>query len=140
MIEIQINVNAPELSDAINNLATAISNLTRKEKAYVEKAPTTELIEKTMPDVAEVVQNTPAENIAEATPLAEVKAPSEKTAPQRKVTLDELSRAGAALIDTGKMQELVLLLKEYEVQAITQLDPGLYPVFAEKLEALGAKF
>lgn len=54
-------------------------------------------------------------------------------------TLDQISKAGAALVDAGKMEPLLGLLTKYGVQAITQLQPAQYGVFATELRALGAQ-
>jgi len=54
-------------------------------------------------------------------------------------TLDQISKAGAALVDAGKMEPLLALLTKYGVQAITQLQPAQYGVFATELRALGAQ-
>lgn len=54
-------------------------------------------------------------------------------------TLDQISRAGASLVDAGKMQQLLELLGRYGVQAVTQLKPEQYGAFATELRALGAQ-
>lgn len=54
-------------------------------------------------------------------------------------TLDQISRAGASLVDAGKMQQLLELLGRYGVQAVTQLKPEQYGTFATELRALGAQ-
>ena len=54
-------------------------------------------------------------------------------------TLDQISRAGASLVDAGKMQQLLELLGRYGVQAVTQLTPDQYGAFATELRALGAQ-
>ena len=54
-------------------------------------------------------------------------------------TLDQISKAGAALVDAGKMEPLLSLLTKYGVQAITQLQPAQYGVFATELRTLGAQ-
>lgn len=54
-------------------------------------------------------------------------------------TLDQISRAGASLVDAGKMQQLLELLGRYGVQAGTQLKPEQYGAFATELRALGAQ-
>ena len=54
-------------------------------------------------------------------------------------TLDQISRAGASLVDAGKMQQLLELLGRYGVQAVTQLQPEQYGAFATELRALGAQ-
>ena len=47
--------------------------------------------------------------------------------------------AGASLVDAGKMEQLLALLAKYGVQAVTQLQPDQYGVFATELRTLGAQ-
>ena len=54
-------------------------------------------------------------------------------------TLDQISRAGAALVDAGKMDALLGLLAKFGVAAVTQLQPDQFGVFATELRALGAQ-
>ena len=54
--------------------------------------------------------------------------------------MEELSRAGAALIDAGKMPQLLALLGKFGVQAVTQLPKEAYSAFGAELKALGAQF
>lgn len=123
MLEIKITVDAPELSAAINNLANAMANTEPVVISAAEPAPAV------VPAVEAPAENTePKETAAEATQEA-----------VKTYNLDEISRAGTALIDEGKMPQLIELLKRYNVQALTQLDPSTYPAVAEELKALGAK-
>lgn len=55
------------------------------------------------------------------------------------VTLDQIAKAGASLVDAGKMEQLLALLAKYGVQAVTQLQPDQYGVFATELRTLGAQ-
>ena len=54
-------------------------------------------------------------------------------------TLDQIAKAGASLVDAGKMEPLLALLGRYGVQAVTQLAPEQYGAFATELRALGAQ-
>lgn len=65
-------------------------------------------------------------------------APAVPVASPPAYTLDQISRAGAALLDANKMDLLLALLNRYNVQAITQLRPEQYGAFATELRALGA--
>ena len=69
-------------------------------------------------------------------PVAPVSAPV-TTAPT--YTLDQIAKAGASLVDAGKMEQLLALLAKYGVQAVTQLQPDQYGVFATELRTLGAQ-
>ena len=53
-------------------------------------------------------------------------------------TSDQIMTAGAALIDAGKINDLLQLLSSFGVQAVTQLKPEQYGAFATELRKLGA--
>lgn len=54
------------------------------------------------------------------------------------VTMNALSMAGAALVEKGKMDAVVNLLKQFGAVAITQLKEEQYASFAAGLRGLGA--
>lgn len=117
MFEIKITIDAPELADAMRRLADALVQEPRPAPAPVPlPEPTPE------PDPAP----TPAP-------------PPEPASldPGKEITVDDLARCGAALVDEGKMEELVALLGQYGVQAITQLKPEQFAGFAADLCKLG---
>lgn len=101
-------------------------------------APTT-----AAPAAAPSPSPTPVTNAPTAGPTSA--APGNTPAPAVPVTgapaytLDQISRAGASLVDAGKMQQLLELLGRYGVQAVTQLKPEQYGAFATELRALGAQ-
>lgn len=78
---------------------------------------------------------TPAPTV---TPVANVApAPAVPTsAPQ--YTLDMIATAGSALIDAGKMDQLMGLLGKFGVASLTELAPESYGAVANELRALGA--
>ena len=78
---------------------------------------------------------TPAPTV---TPVANVTpAPAVPTsAPQ--YTLDMIATAGSALIDAGKMDQLMGLLGKFGVASLTELAPESYGAVANELRALGA--
>lgn len=57
---------------------------------------------------------------------------------EKSYTFDDLAVASAKLRDDGKLNELVTILKDFGVQAITELPEDRYPDFAERLRQLGA--
>jgi len=82
----------------------------------------------------------PAPAAAPAAPPAP--APAAPTVPVTTAptyTLDQIAKAGAPLVDAGKMEPLLALLSRYGVQAVTQLAPEHYGAFATELRALGAQ-
>lgn len=99
-----------------------------------------------------VPQDTPAPvaPVATPTPAPAPAAPAQTVAPTNPAptvpvttaptyTLDQIAKAGASLVDAGKMEQLLALLAKYGVQAVTQLQPDQYGVFATELRTLGAQ-
>lgn len=107
---------------------------TGPESATAEP-PTAEAVKPADP-AAEAVR--PADPTPEpAAPAAEPEKVSESV-PEKIPTFDELSRAGAWLLDRGKMPELMALIKTFGCDAITQLKESDYPRLAAELRKLGA--
>lgn len=159
MFEIKIMIEAPELSGAMMRLADAIS---AKPAAYSPATPAASA-EAAPAKPAEVKQAAkPAEPKKEAKPAkAEKPAPApvkpepapapaapaptpapvpaaETTQPEKPLDLATIARAGAGLVDQGKMPQIMELLKHYQVRAITELKQEQYSDFAKDLRALGA--
>ena len=145
MLEIKVTVEVPGLPEAINALAAAMIGA-KAAAIPVPVNPTTQTedVEKNVKP-AEKIENPTAPAAPPSTPApveaasAATTGPATASSPSKVYTLDDLSRAGATLIDQGKMPQLLELLKKYGVQAVTQLDPGTYPAFVEEMKALGAK-
>lgn len=95
------------------------------------------------PVVAPSPSPTPVTNAPTAGPTSaapgNTPAPAVPVAGAPTYTLDQISRAGASLVDAGKMQQLLELLGRYGVQAVTQLKPEQYGAFATELRGLGAQ-
>lgn len=120
MNEFKITVEIPGLSEAITALANALGQ-PQDRNADQPDTTTTPCAEETPVEVSQSAPTTPA--------------PTEE---KKRYTLEDLSRAGAALIDQGKMPQLLGLLEQHGVKAVTQLSIDAYPAFAEALRALGA--
>lgn len=159
MTEMKIKIDVPELVAAVEKLAAAIDksalNITVPNEGTLNfnmpagNAPVTP----TAPATPAPVQAAPAVPIAPMAP-APAAAPTTPpvasapaavpTAPAVPVTaptytLDQIAKAGASLVDAGKMEQLLGLLTKYGVQAVTQLNPDQYGAFATELRALGAQ-
>lgn len=143
MMEMTIKVEAPALAAAIEKLAAAITPpdpniLTPDEPRPPVAAP----VALTQPPVAAPGPVPTAPPVTSAPPAA----PAAPAAPAPAVpvtaptyTLDQIAKAGAALVDAGKMEQLLALLGKYGVAAVTQLTPEQYGNFATELRALGAQ-
>lgn len=83
----------------------------------------------TVPVAVPAPAATPAANVAPA-PAVPTSAPQ--------YTLDMIATAGSALIDAGKMDQLMQLLGKFGVASLTELAPESYGAVANELRALGA--
>ena len=158
MMELKITVTMPDLAAAICKLAAAvtphnINTPTPDELAGAHAADPVPPV--ATPAPAAPVNPTPAAAAPVAAPIAPTApvptnaapvAPTAPVAPAPAVpvtaptyTLDQISRAGAALVDAGKMDALLGLLARFGVAAVTQLRPDQFGVFATELRALGAQ-
>ena len=156
MIEIKVTVEIPGMPEAINNLAQAIAE---KKPVAVEavkqEAPAVQASAPVAPVAAPVapvapvqppVQTAPAPApvapvVASVTPtVTAASAPAQQQAPTaaKRITLDDLSLAGAKLVDAGKMDALINALQNFGVAAITLLREDQYASFADCLRSLGA--
>lgn len=134
MLEMNITITAAGLETAINNLATAIGGNAAANKAETT-AMTTDQTTPTAPSIP-VVPTMPAPPAVQpSVPVNPTPIPT--SAPQ--YTFDMISTAGSALIDAGKMDQLVMLLGKFGVQSLTDLNPESYGAVANELRALGAK-
>ena len=144
MLELKITIAAPDLAAAINNLAVALANgntvpaekPAKAEKQTEAKDAAQQAPVNPMQATGAPLSATPAQTVA---PVAN--APVASAVPTRAptYTLDMIARAGAALVDAGKMDALCGLLAKYGVEALTALDPAQYGNFANDLRALGAQ-
>ena len=161
MFEVKVTIESPALVEAMNNLASAIvSGMTVKVpevKAIAQPvqnqqtAPAAPVQQPTQEAPQTPVQTQPFMNAPTAAPAPTAptqapvqQAPVAPTQPAQQtaktpITLEAISRAGAALVDQGKMQQIMGLLSKYGVQAITQLQPNTYEAFAAEMRTLGAQ-
>ena len=152
MMEMKIKIEVPDLAAAVEKLAAAIAvdpniltpDTPRPQMPAPATGPAPAMPQTPGPAPAPVTP--PPAPAAPVTPPAPAPAPAPQTAaPVMPVagaptyTLDQISKAGASLVDAGKMEPLLALLTKYGVQAITQLQPAQYGVFATELRALGAQ-
>lgn len=153
MMEMKITVTMPDLASAICKLAAAITppdinTLTPDElRGAPAAAPVPPVAAPApaapvnptpaAPVVAPVAPTAPVPTEQPTAPVAQAPAAVPVTAPT--YTLDQIARAGASLVDAGKMEQLLALLARYGVAAVTQLQPDQFGVFATELRALGAQ-
>ena len=147
MFEVKLTLGCtPELLAAIGKLSAALEN-----NASARQRPSGDTATHAGPAPAvpsTVGTQTPADPPAQPTvepqtpadpptqPTVETQTPADP--PKGSISLDAISHAGAALLDQGRMPELIALLDRYGVKAITQLDASQYDAVAADLRALGA--
>ena len=124
MLEINVTVAAPELAAAIQSLAAALSG-----------APASPAV----PPVALATAPAPVQPPAAPPVQPPTAPPAVPVAAAPAYNRDQIMTAGAALIDAGKINELMGLLNTFGVQAVTQLKQEQLGAFATELRKLGAQ-
>ena len=133
----------------IDNVGTINMGMSGKAQPATPAAPVNPTPAPTVPTQAPgaPLSATPAQTAAQAAPTVPVAqpAPVANTAPAPTVptsapqyTLDMIATAGSALIDAGKMDQLMQLLGKFGVASLTELTPESYGAVAGELRALGA--
>lgn len=139
MLEMKLTIEAPELANALNNLAAALgarpfptaqqapaAPVQQPQPVVPQQAPTAAPAQQPMPAPATTAQpNTPVAGV----PLAQ----------PPKYTVDQIMAAGAQLMDAGKVNDLMNLLHSFGVQAVMDLKPEQLGAFATALRDMGAK-
>lgn len=144
MFEGKLTIEVPGLAAALEHLAAAI--------ACREQTPPAAPV---APPAAPMGDPAPYPAPAAAVPTSETAAPINPTqtpgcvpgpgpapvAPPPSYTHEQVGKAGADLIaaNPAKMQELMSLLQQFSVPAITALKPEQLGAFATALRGLGAK-
>lgn len=148
MLDLKIKIEADDaVVAAINNLAEVLGKLGAEKTnvpataAGVSKAPAPVIPLHTT--AAEAASASAAANIAPAVPVTPptAQAPAAPAIPTAapQYTLEMISAAGSALIDAGKMEQLLTLLGKYGVDNLTALKPDQYGAMATDLRTLGAR-
>lgn len=163
MLEMKIQLSATEeLIAAMKNLTAALNgeNLKPAAKAGASAAsapiaqpamPAAPVNPTTAPAPGAPLSATPAQIATPIVPMVPVAAPAPTVTPAANVTpaptvptsapqytLDMIATAGSALIDAGKMDQLMGLLGKFGVASLTELAPESYGAVANELRALGA--
>ena len=134
----------------IDYVGTITMGMSGKARPATPAAPVNPTPAPTVPTQAPgaPLSATPAQTAAQIAPTVPVvqPAPAANTAPAPTVptsapqyTLDMIATAGSALIDAGKMDQLMQLLGKFGVASLTELAPESYGAVAGELRALGAQ-
>lgn len=156
-MEINVRIEAPDLSAAILKLAEALTPKTKSaldETAEAFRAATVPAEQLATPTASASVMpapTTPAPAPGPTAAPAPTAGPSAATVPGNapapvvpvaaapSYSMEQIATAGAALVDAGKRDQLLELLGRFGLRAVTQLQPAQYGVFAAELRALGAQ-
>lgn len=138
MLEINVTINAPALAEALGALAAALG-IARTAAPPPAPAANPAPIPGPNPMMAYAQPPAAAPLAPISTPAASAAPPSVPVAPAPAYTHDQILAAGAALIDAGKLDELIGLLDSFGVQAVTQLAPDQLGACATGLRKLGAQ-
>lgn len=92
--------------------------------------------------VAAPVSSASEQVIAPETPAVSPTAPTPEAvpvAPAQSYSLDDLAKAGIALMDQGKQADLLTLLQQFGVTALPQIPKEQYGAVATAMRGLGAQ-
>ncbi|MBN6205567.1 hypothetical protein JYK21_03805 [Ralstonia pickettii] len=151
-MEFTLKIEAPGLEGAIHALAQALSNQNIAGNPEGRQAAVTEVqssqqapVQQAQPTQQPVQQQEPyqqqapvQQNQSQQAPPVQQQQPSAVPTNSPTYTMDQLARAASQLMDAGKQAELVQLLGQFGVQALTALPQEQFGAFATKLRELGA--
>ena len=127
---IDVNIKAsPELIEVLRSLVGAPKAAAPVRVA--EQVP--------MPQPAPVAAPVPAPTAQVPAPAATPEQPAPVPTTQQTYTMEQLAVAATQLVDAGRREELVGLLGQFGVQALTALPKEQYGAFATALRQMGAK-
>lgn len=150
---VTVNINGLEpIAEAVNNLArvfgtSAINDLTT-ETQQMTHAPQAEAsfapqmaASVQQPAAAPTQQPLPVQQAAQQITTVPTPPASQAAVPTSTATytLDDLSRAGMTLMDSGRQNDLLNLLTQFGVTSLPDLPAAQYGAFATALRGLGAK-
>ena len=139
-IIVDLNVNAPELVDAIRALAASLSGSgLALSKAVGQGQQQPMAPQQHMPaTVLQFPQPQPQQPLA---PVATPQPPAPAGVPTsaQAYTMEQLAVAATSLIDQGHREKVVQLLAQFGVPSLMQLPKEQYGGFATQLRGMGAK-
>lgn len=142
MLEMKIKIEvADALISAIDKLASALNITAIPTQAPASANPTAAPAPVQAASTSPIADPTPAQPPVQmnAAMTAPAPAPVVPVTAAPTYTLDQIATAGAALVNAGKMEQLLALLGKYGIQAITQLKAEQFGPFVTELRGLGAQ-
>lgn len=146
-MEMKIKIEAPGLEGALHTLAQVLANYdlpAGNSSQGVVDQPVRQPYSKHPEPVQQQPQSVPVQQQpqqAQQQEPAQTQAPAQQQVPTSnpEYSMDQLAVAATQLMDAGKQQDLVNLLQQFGVQALTVLPKEQYGAFATKLREMGAK-
>lgn len=132
MLDINVRITAPELCDALNNLARALAaGPITATPEIVQTASEPEHLSETAPWP-------PADPAPIPTPPAPERTPLPTAAPPA-YTLAQIQTACAPLLDAGMFDQLSALNQQFGIPSLMQLPEAQYGAYVTALRGLGAR-
>jgi hypothetical protein len=135
----KITIKGNTLAELYQNLRELCDHM-GAPSLEVDSPIVTSLLDDTPSSATVVAVPTPVATPVVPTPIAPPVAPPVAPVPLATptYTLEQLARAGAQLVDMGKMPEAQAMLEKYNVATVTNLAVEHYGALASDLRALGA--
>ncbi|MDP1394790.1 hypothetical protein Q8G28_15500 [Lysinibacillus capsici] len=149
-----LNIQAPGLENALNNLASALQGnnvanvapiVSEPQSLAQHQQPMPEQIQQPAAVPTSTPVQQPMHQVQGQQPMAQPPVQQQQPMPQQPVptsqtsySMDQLAVAATQLMDAGKREQLMQLLATFGVQALTTLPQEQYGAFATKLRELGA--
>lgn len=146
-MEIKISIDQA-FTNAVLSLAQALSTsgLPKVTEEQVQQEPAVHQQARVQQEQPAVQQQPPVQSVptqqqapVQQQPPVQQDQPGAVPTVEQTYTMDQLARAASQLMDAGKQAELVQLLGQFGVQALTALPQEQYGTFATKLREMGAK-
>lgn len=134
-VTVRVTVQIPALEQLLPHLAAFMDSAATPAPASATPAATPAPVSSSPAAPVMPAPTAPAMPPAMPAPTAPAVAPTAAPA----YTTEQIAKAGAELAQAGKMPQLMALLQQYGVQAVTQLRPEQYGEFATALRGLGAQ-
>lgn len=144
MSEIIIKIEAPEIAQAINNLANALNGKNLQDEPSFKSAtpanntPTIQVPTSVMPQPAVPTQTVPVTQIAPPAIQAPISTPAITQAPTSvpSYSIEQFQTAIAPLLDAGKVAQIQQLVQSFGVATLMEIPKERYGEFANGLRSI----
>lgn len=145
MSEITIKIEAPEIAQAINNLANVLNGKASQDKPVFKAStpanntPTMQVPTSAMPQPAVPTQTVPVTLIAPPAVQSPSTVQTPVTAPTSvpSYSIEQFQTAIAPLLDAGKVAQVQQLVQSFGVATLMEIPKERYGEFANGLRSIG---